>query len=602
MTALSIQVPYQIFADSNGTPLDNGYVWIGATNLDPRTNPINVYFDAALTQVAPNPLRTLNGYVYNAGSPAQLYIDGVNFSIRVEDKKSVLVYSFPSGSGISPNASGIVYTPAGTGAVATTVQSKLRESVSVLDFYANGVSGVRVDPTGVVDSTLGIQGALNSGAKRIYMPGAYKITTALNVPAGVTIYGDGFYATTINFYGCNGFLINGDGVTIEKMAINSYSVLGVAFPKTFVAVWTQGTAVTTINRFKANDLFIRGFSNGVLLAYAWSSLLNNVQTETCEQCVRLFGQSVNNTIDNCNLVADTGYASIYIAKDGATSGEGLMIANTLTYGGSYSVFVEQFLALEITNCILDVSTVAGIYATDSRNMKVSNSWIYTLGTKGVQLNALGTIIEENITLANNDIIVVNAAGTGVYVGDANYGVSVIGGSITIGGTSIGVDLAGVAGLVDNVHFVNTGSGLSVKLTQITNTVGLNTGVTTTTGNRSLTPTETTYTASDVSGAGLVLTQNLVASAIRTGNIVSGYFDVTFPATADASIARISLPYTPATKFYPLVNVDFKTIAYAVNVAMGTIGITFTSATSNAFLTNANMTGARVSVKFSYIAS
>jgi hypothetical protein len=141
MSALSIQVPYQIFADSDGTPLDNGYVWIGTTNLDPRTNPVNVYFDAALTQVAPNPLRTVNGYVYNAGSPAQLYIDGVNFSLRVEDKKSVLVYSFPAGSGISPNASGVVYTPAGTGAVATTVQGKLRESVSVLDFGANTTPG-----------------------------------------------------------------------------------------------------------------------------------------------------------------------------------------------------------------------------------------------------------------------------------------------------------------------------------------------------------------------------------------------------------------------------------------------------------------------------
>jgi hypothetical protein len=51
----------------------------------------------------------------------------------------------------------IGYMPDGVGAVASTVQAKLRESVSVLDFYANGVSGVKVDPTGVVDSTLGIQ-------------------------------------------------------------------------------------------------------------------------------------------------------------------------------------------------------------------------------------------------------------------------------------------------------------------------------------------------------------------------------------------------------------------------------------------------------------
>lgn len=58
-------------------------------------------------------------------------------------------------------ASKVGYLPAGTGAAATTVQAKLREMVSVLDFYANGVSGAKVDPTGVVDSTAGIQAAIN---------------------------------------------------------------------------------------------------------------------------------------------------------------------------------------------------------------------------------------------------------------------------------------------------------------------------------------------------------------------------------------------------------------------------------------------------------
>ena len=36
-----------------------------------------------------------------------------------------------------PDAGAIAYTPAGTGAVSTTVQAKLRESVSVLDFGAS---------------------------------------------------------------------------------------------------------------------------------------------------------------------------------------------------------------------------------------------------------------------------------------------------------------------------------------------------------------------------------------------------------------------------------------------------------------------------------
>ena len=134
MSALSVQVPFPVFQGRDGQPLDNGYVWIGQQNLNPQTNPVLAYFDLALTIPAAQPLRTINGYISNAGTPAQVYVDGVNFSILVQDSKGSLVYSFPDGSGISTDASGITYLPGGTGAVATTVQAKLRQTISVLDF------------------------------------------------------------------------------------------------------------------------------------------------------------------------------------------------------------------------------------------------------------------------------------------------------------------------------------------------------------------------------------------------------------------------------------------------------------------------------------
>lgn len=74
----------------------------------------------------------------------------------------------------------VPYTPAGTGAAATTVQEKLRETVSVTDFYANGVSGAKVDPTGVVDSTAGIQAALNTG-KDVSGVGTFKVSSTLTM-------------------------------------------------------------------------------------------------------------------------------------------------------------------------------------------------------------------------------------------------------------------------------------------------------------------------------------------------------------------------------------------------------------------------------------
>ena len=158
MSALSIQVPFPVFAGTNGQPLENGYIWIGVVNLNPQVNPIAVYWDAALTIPAAQPLRTLNGYVSRSGTPAQVYINGVNFSILVQDSKGSMVYNFPDGSGISSNASGIVYDPI-TGP-ATTVQAELQSlDAAIVTLTAAdttfALKGANTDITSLASPALG---------------------------------------------------------------------------------------------------------------------------------------------------------------------------------------------------------------------------------------------------------------------------------------------------------------------------------------------------------------------------------------------------------------------------------------------------------------
>jgi hypothetical protein len=101
---------------------------------------------------------------------------------------------------ITDGAGSIVYTPAGTGAVATTVQSKLRESVSVLDFGA--------DPTGVADSTVAIQAANTAAVslgKALYFPGGNYLCQSITLSAkGAFAFGD---ATLVQSAGVDGTLM-----------------------------------------------------------------------------------------------------------------------------------------------------------------------------------------------------------------------------------------------------------------------------------------------------------------------------------------------------------------------------------------------------------
>lgn len=100
MALTQLGTPYPVFTDTDGTPLDAGFLYFGAENQNPETNPITVYYDAALTQPAAQPLRTSNGYVMRNGSPAILYA-GVGFSVTVRNAQGELVIYAPTSFGIS---------------------------------------------------------------------------------------------------------------------------------------------------------------------------------------------------------------------------------------------------------------------------------------------------------------------------------------------------------------------------------------------------------------------------------------------------------------------------------------------------------------------
>lgn len=84
---------HPIYTDIDGSPLDSGYIYIGGENLNPEieSKQVNVYWDAALTVPAAQPIRTINGYPSRDGSFAAMYVAESAISMTIRNKNGELV-------------------------------------------------------------------------------------------------------------------------------------------------------------------------------------------------------------------------------------------------------------------------------------------------------------------------------------------------------------------------------------------------------------------------------------------------------------------------------------------------------------------------------
>ena len=225
------------------------------------------------------------------------------------------------------DASLVNYTPAGAGAVVTTVQTKLRESVSLQDFGAVG--------DGSTNDTAAIILALNSGFKNITGNGlTYKVTSALTISASDITLQDMVLDTSatsgeISFITASG--TQGSNVALTADSLTGSNTVTVGDTSTFVVdgyayissdeVWsaTQTVLLGQIVKIKSKTSTVLTLHDDVLYDFntadsavvAPITTLNNITLKNVtfigandlsnNQTAVKFNKCFNVNVENCSF-------------------------------------------------------------------------------------------------------------------------------------------------------------------------------------------------------------------------------------------------------------------------------------------------------------
>jgi hypothetical protein len=136
MSAIQVETAFSLFNDIDGQPLEAGYIFIGAVNLNPVVNPITVYQNDALTTVAVQPIRTRGGYPVFSGTPGRLFVNS-DYSIQVQNRNGSVIYTSLNGNAFPGSAGNLFVNATGTGTQTVFAVSFVPSLIYINGVYQN---------------------------------------------------------------------------------------------------------------------------------------------------------------------------------------------------------------------------------------------------------------------------------------------------------------------------------------------------------------------------------------------------------------------------------------------------------------------------------
>jgi len=408
------------------------------------------------------------------------------------------------------NGSSVVgFLQSQTGSVATTVRSKLRETVSVFDFMtAAQIADVRAN-TALLDLTTTIQIALNTGKSLFFPEGSYLITAGLLFTVDYqAVFGVGYKSRIICNTGSSNNGVNmivgtsRVGCVVEKLYFQNSGYGRIVPPPGVFTGMGCGVIFMNCTGCAVRDSWFYkcgGPGQGVAAIYFSSSQqctasgntitesLNGVNSDNWYYNVNSAARSRDNTIINNTIFSTYGFGIVVDIFDTNAFGQeiGDSIVGNVLYNNRYGISVLGQKVTVVGNTIdmnnyslsgtgWDGIMITGADITVSGNT-ISNAYrngvmIYAnnLAGTGVPGYPVGGLAARNISVSNN-IIKWDA---GIPSGDINgsCGVKVVNGSSTNAASRIAIEGNIISAARNNGVFIDGSAATVNNVRVIGNTI------------------------------------------------------------------------------------------------------------------------------------
>ena len=356
---------------------------LATMQYQPGTNSLSVFVDG-VNQYGPGAQ-----YAYvETDSDTVTFVSGLHVGASVK---------FTTAASVSSNyadAAQVTYDPPFTGAVATNVEAKLAQTISVKDFGAVG--------DGVTDDTDAFIAAIGTGTVNVYVPAGTYLVSSIVLQSWTTLYGEG-YASIIKSDGSSNHTIT--GTHVQHCTIRDLRILGNSGKTNLCGIYMNGAVWTTLQNLYVGSNGSHGIQftdTGTAYVGCYPVMIRGVHSEA-------------NGGDGCKIQATSGSTnqenaiSIFQSEFQGNGGNGLTLWGT---------------GVNVLDAVSEGNTGYGVYIDNGKSsgttysawqMSVKNTYfeLNTAGHIGVRVGTYGVI--SGLEIIGNTFVANTAVTTISYI-------------------------------------------------------------------------------------------------------------------------------------------------------------------------------------------